>query len=478
MRPLLFLAGCLLGGLSTCAVQSFAASEVGPDLLRPATDGPESASGELAALRAEVAHLRQRPAGGDAVRGDAAAAGTAPAAGQEPTAADAATAAQVELLLRELGEQLHAGVLRPRFQPPHGALAELGDLVLGAWIDAGMPERALQLLRHGPLPGLSREVFTQLSQALLTRGDRAGASETLVQALRHNPLHWGAVQALAELDPAAGLQMLDTYVPGPGEDAFDPQSFDWHRAAFLIAAHRGAEAREIVERLRKGQGDEGTSMDALTSFDEISHDEAPPDLDQLLARYEPKLALELFDRRLAADGDDFTLALRRAEALRNQGRPKDAVAAARNLLQKHPDHDAAWELLVQIDRNEALRLVTASAQQEPTTAAWLRQADLLRTMQRGEEAAAALEQAWQLDPRVAAWPMLRMDEARFLPRVTELARKAHDDELLGECGDHAWRRGARDEALGFWREAQGIDPQDGEWRRKVRTAQRGGNPLE
>ena len=478
MRPLLFLAGCLLGGLSTCAVQSFAASEVGPDLLRPDADSPDPADRELAALRAEVAQLRQRGTGGDAVRGDAVAAGTAPAAGQEPAATGAANTAQVDLLLRELGEQLHAGVLRQRFLPPHGALAELGNLVLGAWIAAGMPERALQLLRHGPVPGLAREVFLELSQALLARGDRAGASEALVQALRHNPIHWDAVQALAELDPAAGLQVIDTYVPTAGEDAPDPGVFDWHRAAFLIAARRGSEARDLIERLRKGDREGGVAANELTLFDELPDDEAPPDLDQLLARYEPKLALELFDRRLAADGDDPMLVLRRAEALRNQGKTKDAVAAARALVEKSPDYDAAWQLLVQIDRGEALRLVTAAVQREPTAPTLLRQAELLHTMQRSEEAAAALEQTWQLDPRVAAWPMLRTDEARFLPRVTELARKERDDELLGECGDHAWRRGARDEAVSFWREAQSIDPQDGEWRRKVRAAQRGGNPFE
>lgn len=472
MRPLLFLAGCLLGGLSTCAVQSFAASEAGPDLLQPAADGPESAGRELAALRAEVAQLRQRGAGADAVRGDAAAAAGTPAAGQEPAATDAGTTAQLDLLLRELGEQLHAGVLRQRFLPPHGDPAELGNLVLGAWIDAGLPERALQLLRHGPLPGLSPEVFTQLSQTLLTRGDRVGASEALVQALRHNPLHWGAVQALAELDPAAGLQMLDTYVPGPDDDAPDPRAFDWHRAAFLIAARRGAEARDLIERLRKGEGVGDAPLG------DLPNDEAPPDLDQLLARYEPRLALELFDRRLAANGDDPTLALRRAEALRNQGKAKDAALAVRGLVEKAPDYDAAWELLVQIDRNEALRVVTAAVAQGPTTATLLRQAELLRTMQRGEEAAAALEQTWQLEPRIAAWPMLKTEEARYLPRITELARKERDDELLGECGDHAWRRGAREEALGFWREAQSIDPQDSEWRRKLRTALRGGNPLE
>lgn len=472
MRPLLFLAGCLLGGLSTCAVQSFAASEVGPDLLRPAADGPDPTAHELAALRTQVAQLRQRGVGEGAVRDAAmAVAGTVPAAGHAP-AADAVSTARVDLLLRELGEQLHAGVLRQRFLPPNGDLGDLGDLVLGAWIDVGLPERALQLLHHGPLPGLSRQSFMRLSQALLARGDRAGASEALVVALRHDARHWGAVQALAELDPAAGLQMLDTYVPSPDEDAPNPRVFDWHRAAFLIAARRGAEARDLIERLRKGQGEGGVN------FDELTDDEAPPDLDQLLARYEPKLALELFDRRLAEASDDVTLALRRAEALRNQGKAKDAAVAVRNLVQKVPDYDAAWDLLVQIDRGEALRLVTAAVAQEPTTAALLRQAELLRSLQRGEEAAAALEQTWQLDPRVAAWPMLRADEARFLPRITELARKERDDELLGECGDHAWYRGARDEALGFWREAQSIDPQDSEWRRKVRTAQRGGNPFE
>lgn len=461
MRALALCAGCVLGGLATVAVQAFAASElplVAPD--PRATDSPE-APGELTHLRDEVARLRQELGLDPTLR--SAAASTAPSASsaqKPPTAALPEVAAGVDHLLQDLAVLLQSGELRRHYL---GQPEELASLVMKAWLAAGQPERALQLLLQSPVEGLDQGMITDLGSALLARGNRDGARDAFLAGLRLDPANWGAVAELARLDPAAGLALLDEQNATRLDDPSAIQAADWQRAAFLIAARRGAEARELLERLH------GVQLDSDGS--------SPPDLDVLLAEYEPKLALELFDRRLTKDAGALDIQFHRAKALQNQGKRTEALAALRTLLAAEPDSEPCWQLLAGIDRNEALRLATSEAQRTPSATTMLRQAELLRSLERSEEAAAVFEQAWQLDARATSYPMLSADAPRWSPRILQLAREARDDELLGEVGDHAWRRGSRDEAIALWREALAVDPHDSEWREKVRQAVRGGNPL-
>jgi len=376
------------------------------------------------------------------------------------TTLDRSTKDLLELLLGELRDLLHCGHLLGIYAEHPAGLA---DLVLSAWLSGGQPERALHLLRlllQFKVADLDSHTMLQVSQRLLEQGDRVHAKEALELVLRLQPGFWEAAEELARIAPEAGLQLVAELLAGQP----DAEQALWLRnqqALFLIAAKRG---REALAQL------------ANTPRPENSESEEAADLDGALVEFDPKLAVDIFNERLAKDYNPETDLLR-ARALQSLGKRSEAMAIATKLLEAEVDNEGAWETMVAVDKQQALRFLQEQGTRQPGITVALRRATLLRELNRGEEAAGALEEAWQYNPQRTAYAMLQVDAVRFAARVQELARQRKDDELLGDLGDAAWQQGRQREAISYWREAQTLDPSDGEWRNKLRNAEVGRDPF-
>jgi tetratricopeptide (TPR) repeat protein len=455
------ICGLLLGVGGTLAVQGLTAPEV--------TNLPQdlTAAEALARREAEIARMAEELARRKAADpGDASAdreqVSSTQAAEASGTPLDRTTKDLLELLLGELRDLLHCGHLLGIFAEHPAGLA---NMVLQAWLSGGQPERALHLLRllhQFKVQDLESHTLLQISQQLLEQGDRVHAKEALELVLRLQPGFWDAAANLARLAPEAGLQLVTELLAGQ-PDAEQSQWLRGQQALFLIAAKRGREALA----LRK---------DAPQPENGEDEDDTAGALDQALVEFDPKLAVDVFNERLAKEYSAETDLLR-AHALKSLGKRNEALAIATKLLETEIDNDGAWETMVDLDQQQALRFVQDQATRQPGLTVALRRATLLADMKRGEEAAGALEEAWQYNPQRTAYAMLQLDAGRFGSRVQELARQRKDDELIGDLGDAAWHQGRQREAIGYWREAQAMDPSDGEWRNKVRSAELGRDPF-
>lgn len=446
-----------IGG--TLAVQGLATPDA-TSLPIEADTAAALARREAEQKRAAEALARNKDTHASEASADREQAGSALASEAAATPLDRSTKDLLELLFGELRDLLHCGHLLGIFAERP---ADLADLVLQAWLSGGQPERALHLLRllhQFKVQELDAHTLMQISQKLRDQGDRVHAKEALELALRLQPGHWEAAEELARLAPEAGLQLVAELLAGQ-PDAEQTQWLRNQQALFLIAAKRGREALAQLKDAPQGEAGEGEEAGSL---------------DNALVEFDPKLAVDVFNERLAKEYDAETDLLR-ARALQSLGKRAEAVAIASKLLEAEVDNEAAWETLVELDKQQALRLVQQQGTQQPGITVALRRAMLLRELNRSEEAAGALEEAWQYNPQRTAYTMLQVDAMRFAPRVLELARQRKDDELLGDLGDAAWQQGRQREAIAFWREAQTMDPSDGEWRSKLRNAELGRDPF-
>lgn len=458
MKLWLALGAFACGALAALGVQTWFGPE--PALQPGVVAEPSMAGGqELAQLREELARLRGQPADATAERREAPEVPAADAAAPAPELPQPLRDLLGHLLL-ELRELLTAGLLPAHYE---SRLAELAELLLQAWLDAGRPERAAMLLtvfaRH-ELFGVSPETVARIGSAMLSAGDRQGARDAFLSALRLQGDNWQAAIELARLDPAAGLALIEELRAAQRNGEAD-QALAWQRLLFLIASKRGG---EVASELADGAGIED------------GDGRGGPSLLGLLAEFDPKLATALFDERLAK-AKDAGIEVLRATALRNQGKRTEAIAALRALLEREAGHDEAWEMLQQLDGEAALRMAAALAQKNEAVAPVLRQAEILRELGRTEDAAVALEEAWRREPRAAAYAMVQVDVLRWSARIVDQARRARDDELFGDYADELCKLGRLQEAVAFYREAAQLDPSDGEWTSKLREAQAGRNPV-
>jgi tetratricopeptide (TPR) repeat protein len=448
----------LCGALATLGVQAWFGPEVA---VRPGdpTGPADVAKQELAQLREEVTRLRGRPVDATAERREAPELPVADATDRPPELTQPQRDLLDQLLL-ELRELLVAGLLPAHYQ---SRLEELAELLLQAWLDAGRTERAallIGLLARHELHGVSPETVARIGITLLAAGDRQGAREAFLSALRLQGDNWQAAIELARLDPAAGLALIEE-LRAAQRDEGAAAALAWQRRLFLIASKRGA---EVKDELAEGGGIED------------GEGRGGPALLGLLAEFDPKLATALFDERLAK-GKDAGIEVLRATALRNQGKRTEAIAALRALLEREAGHDEAWQMLQQLDGEAALRAAVALAQKNEAVAPVLRQVEILRSLGRTEDAAVALEEAWRREPRGAAYAMVQTDPLRWSARILDQARRARDDELLGDYADELCKLGRLQEALQLYREAAQLDPGDGEWTGKLREVQAGRNPM-
>lgn len=432
------------------------AAAAAPGAARTGGDAPNrELVAEVERLRAErdIWTDAQRRAAGAAPRPEAAPAALA-ADGENAVAPAAGTSEAVDALLGDLMAQLRGGGLRGRFeQQPY----ELVRFVLGNWLACGQPQAALALLRRLPPELVDTEIVAQVGQALKAAGDVAGAREALLSGLRQDGFDWGVVTMLADVDPVAGLARLreiaalDPAGPGPG---FHTAELD-----LLLAAGRTDEAKALLRTVGREPGAWGDG-------------DVPPWLEVLVNRA-PALALEMLDHGPPQGIGNVEAAILRARSQRAVGDGAAAQATLTGVVREHPDADYAWNMLAEIDAAAALHMLESLGSAAASPGLSVRRADLLLRTGRTDEAAGIL-----LGIAESNWELARDALLRASPDIAVAkARQHRDDELLGDAADQAWQAGRQQQAIDLWREAQQIDPGDGEWREKLRAALTGGQPL-
>lgn len=384
-----------------------------------------------------------------------------------------AEAAVLDELLRLLGEQFHAGMVRQHFA---SCVDDLVALLVSVWCSCGSPERGLEMFMRLPEVACDAEMVADIGDALLQRGDRALATRVYLLGLQRTPDALSLVHALLDLDPGAALAVIDEELARrPGEPELREQ---WHaqRVALLLAAGRREEALPLIDKL-------------ITDGDMGGDDEDEGfDFWELLIRHDPGAALERLRVQLGKADDESRSAweLRVARATRIHG---DVAAARRMLLEqlaRQPDHDAALDELGEFDRAAAIAHAKARVTADDSRETWQRLAHQYEAGKRTDDAVAAYWEAWQRDLTSELHDkLLELDPQRNLEPVLRLAREklaGHKDELCGEVlGDAAkvlWRSGQRQRAIALWQEARRRDPEDSEWPDRLRRATAGQNPLD
>ncbi|MCC6785295.1 MAG: hypothetical protein IT457_20765 [Planctomycetes bacterium] len=470
MQGSVFVMGLLVG----CAAVGipaylFSGAEERPfedaPVIAPVTDlststDPNRLLEEIARLRAELAQLRS-VADRHEVRPEEASA-TQPEDESGPAVADAVAdatvvadnAAALDILLAELGEQLQAGLVRSRYAQSTG---ELAMIVMQTWMQTGSPERAFRLLQTLRIDGIDANTAHWIGNALKEKGDKALARDAFLIGLRMNPTDWSIVQALAEIDPEAGLQeqlRLTADMASPSDD------LAMQKALLLLAAHRREEALAAIDSMIGA----GKMQDYLW--------------DQLVKR-DPAAAVERLRKQLETASDNVDMRMRLVQALRNGGDQAAARKEIDSILAAQPANGQAVQALGELDRRAALSYLEAQVASAPSGGTWWLYGEQLLAAQRKEDAITAYWQAWQSEPNNGyQYKLLELAPERYAPQIAERARTARDDETLGDIADALWRQGRRDEARMFWEEAQQFDPTDGEWIGKLKTVREGRDPFQ
>lgn len=421
---------------------------------RPAADaGRTDLEAELARLQAELDALRSERgelkeaalAAPDAVTAEEVAQGVGEA---QPLNAAA--------LLAELNEEFVRDALIPSMQSRPGALY---DFILGTWLRAQRPDRALDLFLRFELGPDGGGWAARIAAALRKAGDDSGAALASARAVQSGLIDDDAVRSLLEVAPRRALELLQQ-----GEFPMADQD---ELKSFVGAA-----------QLRTGDLDGAlATLDPLIQSNDLDRQVWNMFIDQA-----PDAAIERLQRKLdessGRQSKGYELML--ARALGAAGNRDEAINTVEAVLEREQLDSSAIQALARIDQSRALAWLEGVTRRSPSDSAFGYYATQLEAAGRKQEAIGALTQAIELDPSEDKWTrrLLRLSPQIGAARLTGMARRKRDDELLGDIGDQLWRLGQHQQAEAMWREASAIDPGDGEWTSNLFAISRGWDPLQ
>ncbi|MGE3354949.1 MAG: hypothetical protein AB7O84_24695, partial [Planctomycetota bacterium] len=356
--------------------------------------------------------------------------------------------ARSSMLDAELADLVRAGLSQQLWRDDPERLVRF---LLQAWLDLGLPERALVLLRRLPLERIDVDACRRVARALRERGDGVGAVEALVCGLRASPTDWNALIELAEIDPVAGVALLREL--RAAHPALDPDLRDGEFHMLLVAGDDAGIRAEVAARRAQP----------------VDPEEPVPRWKIHLATYAPALAVELLG------GEPVTrataaLGIALAGALRELGQDERASALLVDVLAVAPPasleaSQARWALL-DLDPAALLAVVDAALREQDADVTQRFRARVLGRLGRRQEAVDLLLALRRRGATDIASDLYGLDPDLAL----RVAREDGDGSSIGYLGNHAWRAGRRDEALRLWREAQSIEPDDTRWAEQVRKA--------
>ena len=307
------------------------------------------------------------------------------------------------------------------------AYAELGDPAAGA-----------ALLASGPAPG-DDLAATALRASLLADADDKDALAALYAALS---------QGAEVPDPARRLLLgqVAEFLERPAE------ALDWYRSVPGGEQRATARLRETKVLHDLGRRDEAWS--ALHALQQDADADDPLRRDAYLMESELRRAdsddaaeLDALARGLAAFPDESALLYSRALMWERRDDIPRAEADLRRILVAEPDSTAAlnalgYTLADRTDRyGEALELIERARMAEPGNAAIIDSYGwVLHRLGRHEEALVELRRAFVLEK---------------------------DAEIASHVGTVLWTLGRRDEAMEWFDEARGIDPENRALRRAL-----------
>jgi tetratricopeptide (TPR) repeat protein len=451
-----FVLGLTLGVLTTVvATWSFGVSEAPPNAAfaetrrssDPSTDGDHAT---IAQLEAELEALRGAANRESVTDDDASEEPALPPPPDEPVPHNG----RLELLIREVDEQLRSGVFHTCYADEPASLAYL---VIDRWMSSDQPERALLLLeRLGDAELMSYGNW--IGASLLERGDKPGAIRAYLLGLQHDPSDWGAVTALANLDPAVALSMRAG--ANLSVEAREAASFRAQSALLMLAQGQTEAAQAALAELTQAGQMPGEIWESLI------------DLDASFA------AGQLESLRGESAFEENNMGFLLANALQEAGRGAEARETLQKMLEREDLEWTVLERMAELEGDGAVAFLRERVRSNPTPASYQILAQQLIAREDREGAIQALLQARALEPNGGATRQLvQLDVVRFGPEIANSARTSRDDELLGDIADSYWQAGMRDQAIRLWQSAQDFDPGDGEWRGKLEAARSGEDPF-
>lgn len=451
-----FVLGLTLGVLTTVvATWSLGGSDAPPQAAFAETRRTTDRSGGddeaiIAQLEAELEALRGAANRETVTEGDASEEEALPPPPDEPVPHNG----RLELLIREVDEQLRSGVFHTVYADEPSSLAYL---VIDRWMSSGQPERALLLLERLGDPELM-SYGNWIGSSLLERGDKPGAIRAYLLGLQHDPSDWGAVTALAKLDPAVALSMRAG-------------------ASLSVEAREAASFRAQSALLMLAQGQTEAAQAALAELTQSG--QMPMEIwDSLIETDAAFAASQLESLRSGSAFEENNMGFLLANALRAAGRGAEARETLQNMLAREDLEWTVLERMAELEGEGAVAFLRERVRSNPSPASYQILAQQLIAREDREGAIQALLQARILEPNGGATRQLvQLDVVRFGPEIADSARSSRDDELLGDIADAYWSTGMRDQAIRLWQAAQDFDPGDGEWRNKLQAARSGEDPF-
>ncbi|MCA8971267.1 MAG: hypothetical protein KDC95_15860 [Planctomycetes bacterium] len=443
------VAGLATGVLATLWITSMAsistpskAAELRDDL--PSTSNSTDVDGlrvELARAKAELDRERARSSRADVDAPVATA--TEPAAMETPRARS---------LMAELDRAIMSGALKKRFENDDDGLLEL---LIDSWCRADDPVTALALARDFHAQGMALpDVFT-IGELLKAKGQTDLAADAWILGLQVNSN--AAISQLLEVAPERALKALEGLA-----SSLQPEEVACGKIQLLAKLGRKDDAFRSLEQLQQLASVPPEVWERLIECDA---EETQKRLTSCIARTEGSAERHQFEYYLA-------------DALAKLGRTEEATKLLESSLANEFDASILAKL-AQVSRERALNLLQERVRTNPSDGErWAYLGSQLVEAGRHAEAYDALERSYRSGERGWSDAILKADPVRGARLLEEAARQERDDEALGDIADALWQAGRKESALGYWREASRLDPEDSEWTEKLKAVREGRDPLQ
>jgi cytochrome c-type biogenesis protein CcmH/NrfG len=338
---------------------------------------------------------------------------------------------------------------RPEVAPVESDAAPAAPLAVDADPARGAVAGELARLLAGFPDGLEPTVDLWLAFATLhaQAGRPEDAARCVEAALGLDPEDETAREALAELPAAVRRPLLER----------------------LVAAQPTND--ELIGDLADAAAETGDTRASLEAYlRAMETDPRDSEWAGKVAELDPARGAALLERAAAARPDDAEILANLAQVYFAQGRDAAALPALERALALDPDEQVAGRL-VKLDAARAVTLLERALASTPDKdELWGDLAEGYAALDRTADAVRAFRRARELDPEDQEWSqrLLALDPASELASAEQRARATpRDDELWGDLGDAYAAAGRAQDALGAYRRAAELDPDDGEWTPKI-----------
>ncbi|MEO0480125.1 MAG: hypothetical protein AAF196_11655 [Planctomycetota bacterium] len=360
-------------------------------------------------------------------------------------------------LMDELRLLVTSGVIERHYQGNEDGLLQF---LVNVLMQGGQPHEALAMLQRYEPSEQHLGLLYQLASSLQSMGDAEATAQAALLGLKIGPGNTYFLDLLQGMDPNAALAEVE---------------------AMLATASEGNRAMREIERIAMlfiaGQGERG-----LAEIDRLIQEgrEIPDHLWERLLTADPVAAEQRFAQMMqgldAASASN--IGLRWIRSILAQGDGPRALEQLNNLLAAAPDNADYRNQLASMDREAALRWSSERILVDSSSGMLEFHGSMLVQAGRQQEAIDIYMQLLDSNPNSSArWQLLQLAPLQAAPRLVEIARVSNDDELYGDIADALWREGHHAQAAQYWRTANRIDPDDGEWTGKIASVEAGRDPL-